>query len=41
MQIVTDWAGVVACAALLLSPPEEPQISLAVEERGGEEGFIC
>lgn len=43
MQIVTDWPGAVACAALLLSPPAEAQISLAVrrtgaERRGGEEG---
>lgn len=35
MQIVTDWADAVACTALLLSPPEESQISLSIEERRG------
>lgn len=38
MQIVTDWPGAVACAALLLSPPAEAQISLAVERTGVDRG---
>lgn len=29
----TDWASAAACAALLLSPPEECQILLCIEER--------